>query len=75
MALSCQVTRKQKRATNLEFTTISAIIFIHCYRLLFYDPLGLGGGFGGGVGLGGGVPFTCLGGGGGGGVGFFVIIS
>jgi hypothetical protein len=25
-----QVTEKLKRATNLEFTTISAIIFIHC---------------------------------------------
>lgn len=30
VALSCQVTRKLKRATTLEFTTISAIIFIHC---------------------------------------------
>jgi len=26
----CQVTRKLKRATTLEFTNISAIIFIHC---------------------------------------------
>ena len=30
VALSCQVTRKLKRATSLEFTTLSAIIFIHC---------------------------------------------
>ena len=30
VALSCQVTRKLKRATTLEFTNISAIIFIHC---------------------------------------------
>jgi len=35
VALSCQVTRKFKRATTLEFTTISAIIFIHCYVLGF----------------------------------------
>jgi hypothetical protein len=28
VALSCQVTRKLKWATNLDFTTISAIIFI-----------------------------------------------
>ena len=26
----CQVTQKLKRATTLEFTTILAIIFIHC---------------------------------------------
>jgi hypothetical protein len=32
VALSCQVTRKLKRATTFEFTTDSAIIFIHCYR-------------------------------------------
>ena len=31
VALSCQVTRKLKRATPLEFTAISAIIFIHCW--------------------------------------------
>lgn len=30
VALSCQVTGKFKRATNLELTTFSAIIFIHC---------------------------------------------
>jgi len=30
VALSCQVTRKLNRAKTLEFTTISAIIFIHC---------------------------------------------
>ncbi len=30
VALSCQVTRKLKRATTVEFTTVSAIIFIHC---------------------------------------------
>ncbi len=35
VALSCQVTQKLKRATTLEFTTISAIIFIHCYALAF----------------------------------------
>ena len=35
VALSCQVTRKLKRATTLEFTTVSAIIFIHCYHPLF----------------------------------------
>ena len=29
VALSCQVARKLKRATALNFTTISAIIFIH----------------------------------------------
>jgi hypothetical protein len=28
--LSCQVTRKLKRATPLYFTVISAIIFIYC---------------------------------------------
>jgi len=28
--LSCQVTRKLKRAITLEFTTETAIIFIHC---------------------------------------------
>ena len=33
VALSCQVARKLKRATPLEFTTVSAIIFIHCYLL------------------------------------------
>ena len=33
MALSCQVTRKLKRAAALEFTTISAIIFIHRWQL------------------------------------------
>ena len=31
VALSCQDTRKLKRATTLEITTVSAIIFIHCY--------------------------------------------
>lgn len=67
---------KLKRATTLRFTTFSPIFYIHCYRLLFYAPLGFGGlGGGGGVGLaGGGVPFTLLGGGGGGGVGFLAII-
>jgi len=30
VVLSCQITRKLKRATSLEFTTVSAIIFIHC---------------------------------------------
>ena len=30
VALSCQVTRKLKRAKAFEVTTISAIIFIHC---------------------------------------------
>jgi len=30
VALFCQVTPKLKRATTIEFTTISAIIFIHC---------------------------------------------
>ena len=33
--LSCQTTRKLKRATTVEFTTVSAIIFIHCYKLPF----------------------------------------
>jgi hypothetical protein len=28
--LSCQITRKLKRATTLDFTTVSAIILIHC---------------------------------------------
>jgi len=31
-----QYTRKLKWATTLEFTTISAIIFIHCCRALFF---------------------------------------
>jgi len=35
VALSCQVTRKLNRATTLEFITVSAIIFIHCYQLFF----------------------------------------
>jgi hypothetical protein len=35
VALSCQVTRKLKRATTLEFTTDSAIIFIHLYISTF----------------------------------------
>jgi len=30
VALSCQVTEKLERATTLDYTTISAIIFIHC---------------------------------------------
>jgi len=30
VALPCQVTRMLKRAATLEFTTVSAIIFIHC---------------------------------------------
>jgi len=30
VALFCQVTEKLKRATALGFTTVSAIIFIHC---------------------------------------------
>ena len=38
VALACQVARKLKRATTLEFTAISAIIFIHCYGLLFFQP-------------------------------------
>ena len=33
VALSCQVTRKLKRAKVLEFTAVSAIIFILCYEL------------------------------------------
>jgi len=37
VALSCQVTRKLKRATTVDFTTISAIIFIHCWQLYFLD--------------------------------------
>jgi len=32
VALYCQVRRNLKRATDLKFTTVSAIIFIHCYR-------------------------------------------
>jgi len=32
-ANSCQITKKLKRATTLEFTTITAIIFILCYQL------------------------------------------
>ena len=32
---NCQITRELKRVTTLEFTTITAIIFIHCYALLF----------------------------------------
>lgn len=35
VALSCQVTEKLKRATTLEFTTVSAIIFIHRCSQLF----------------------------------------
>ena len=35
VALSCQVTRKLKRDTTLEFATVSAIIFIHRYQLFF----------------------------------------
>jgi hypothetical protein len=36
VALSCQVTKKLERATTLEFTTASAIIFIHCTLLTLY---------------------------------------
>jgi len=36
VALSCQVTRILKRATTLEFTTIPAIIFIHCWQLVLF---------------------------------------
>lgn len=35
VALACQVTRKLKRAIILEFTTESAIFFIHCWQLGF----------------------------------------
>jgi hypothetical protein len=38
VALSCQVTQKLKRATTFEITTISAIIFIHCYVQFFHIP-------------------------------------
>jgi len=38
IALSCQVTRKLKRATTFEFTTIPAIIFIHCCQQLWLNP-------------------------------------
>jgi len=37
VALPCQVTRKLKRAITLEFTAVSAIIFIHCYQPYFYS--------------------------------------
>ena len=33
--ISCQVTRKLKRAKTLEYNTASAIIFIHCCKQLF----------------------------------------
>ena len=39
VALSCQVARKLKRATTLDFTTISAIIFIHCWGYVLSLPL------------------------------------
>lgn len=35
VALSCQVTRKLKRATTLAITTEPAIIFIHCCAAYF----------------------------------------
>ena len=35
-ALSCQVTQKLKRDTTLEFTTVSAIIFIHCCAIVLF---------------------------------------
>ena len=35
VALPCQDTRKLKRATTLEHTTVTAIIFIHCQGLGF----------------------------------------
>ena len=38
-ALPCQVTQKLERATTLEFTTESAIIFIHCYALFTVNLL------------------------------------
>jgi hypothetical protein len=38
VALHCQVTQELKRATILEFTTVSAIIFIHCCVLVLYPP-------------------------------------
>ena len=41
VALSCQVTRTLKRVTALEFTTTSAIIFIHCWGLGFTLQVGL----------------------------------
>ena len=34
---SYQATRKLKQATTVEFTTISAIIFIHCCRALIFN--------------------------------------
>jgi hypothetical protein len=37
VALSCQITRKLKWATTLEFTANSAIIFIQCYATIFYS--------------------------------------
>jgi len=36
VALSCQVTRKLKRANTPEFTTFPAIIFIHCYSQILF---------------------------------------
>ena len=39
VALSCQVTRKLKRATTLEFTAASAIILIHCWWQLLVCPI------------------------------------
>jgi hypothetical protein len=41
VALPCQVTKKMKRAKTLEFTAISAIIFIHCYALAFIQSLNI----------------------------------
>ncbi len=73
MIIHFQARQGLQRAATLEITTVSPIFHIHCYRLLFYAPLGFGG-LGGGVGLtGGGFPFTLLGGGGGGGGGLFAI--
>ncbi len=41
VVLFCQVTRKLKRATTIEFTTKPAIIFIHCcvLRIIVFQSL------------------------------------
>ena len=36
VALYCQVTRRLKRPTTVDFTSVPAIIFIHCYQPYFY---------------------------------------
>lgn len=36
IVLFCQVIQKFERDTTLEFTTVSAIIFIHCWRYVLY---------------------------------------